>query len=48
MDWRAKLYEISSVIEDIIEEAQRGKISWKEACLAAKAEANFSEEEIED
>lgn len=36
--WENKMYEVHSIIGDILYDAERGKISWKDACYQAQAE----------
>ncbi len=48
MGYKQKMYEIHSVINDILYEAEKGKISWEEACRQAKAEADFEDEDDAD
>ena len=39
IDYKEKMYEIHSTVSDILYDAERGKVSWKEAVEQVQTEA---------
>lgn len=47
-DYKSKMYEFHALVNDILYDAERGKVSWEEAIEQVQIEAKHLLEEDED